>query len=478
MLHRRIRAFGVVHNLFGLLSPSSAGLVVGKYPPARPLPNHIPIEAEEQPAQVQVTTLPNGIRILTESPLFPSPVTLSICVGTGPRDEDRNHSGLTFALQNTYLKTNTRTNEQLNYCMQQMAGTRFSMEYDQEAMMYQGSCLAHDIYDFLQMMADMVLDDKTVIDEEAAHWRADEYFKLRELNKTHKNWIEDNWLTAAYGPTGLGMPLSGFHSQFQSIGYSHLNHFRKQNATPDRIIILAAGINNHDEFVQAVSPYFKHISPAPAHRSPAKYIGSELRSVSEEEITTVHMSFHGPPAGAESIFPLIVLRHLVGNATLKSPPSATRAYTHFMQKYPFLHSLKYTYSGFTDSSNWGLNVTGPSSQATHIANALSTELNDLTNVTDLEVERAKKRFQAWVCSNFTSAEYRLYKYAMGMRFEGEPRTLPYILEMSGKVTTAQVREMAGKLLGRELTMIVQGGGTLQVPSRETIQSRFSRGNKQ
>ena len=472
MLRGHSRGFGLLHNLFGVLSPASAGLVVGQYPPARPLPSHIPIETEEKPVHIQVSTLPNGIRILTESPQFPAPITLSICIGTGPRDEDETHSGLTFALHNTYLKTNSRTNEQLNYCMQQMAGTRFSMDYDQEAMMYTGSCLAHDTYDFLQMVADMVLDDKTVIDEEAAQWRADEYFKLREVNRTHQSWIEENWLTAAYGATGLGMPLCGYHSQFQSIGYSHLNQFRKQNATPDRMIIMAAGINDHDEFVQAVTPYFKHISPVTACRAPAKYLGGELKSVSDEAITTVHMSFHGPPAGAQSIFPLIILRHLVGNANTTSPPTATRAYTHFLQKYPFIRSLKYCYSGFTDSSNWGLNLSGPSSHSSQLASALSTELLDLTNVTDSEVARAKKRFQAWICSNFTSAEYRLYKYAMGLRFEGEPRTLPYILEMSGKVTTAEVREMAGKLLGSELTMIVQGGGALQVPSRANVQSRF------
>ena len=93
--------------------------------------------------------------------------------------------------------------------------------------------------------------------------------------------------------------------------------------------------------------------------------------------------------------------------------------------------------------------------------------------TDQEVERAKKHFQNWICGKFTDPEYRLFKYVMGMRFEQKPRTLPYILEMSRNVTTAQVRDMARNLMKKELTMIVQGGGALQVPSRDQIKTRFA-----
>jgi len=45
---------------------------------------------------------------------------------------------------------------------------------------YKTRCLEHDVYDMMQMMSDCVLDDSTVMDEEAAQWWADEYFKLHE----------------------------------------------------------------------------------------------------------------------------------------------------------------------------------------------------------------------------------------------------------------------------------------------------------
>ena len=102
----------------------------------------------------------------------------------------------------------------MNYCMVQMGGGDFACQFSHEFMFWRASFLAHDTYDFIQMLSDCVLDEKTVIDEECAMWRVDEYWKLRELNLTHDQRLKDLWLTLAYGQKGLGMPLNGYQSHF------------------------------------------------------------------------------------------------------------------------------------------------------------------------------------------------------------------------------------------------------------------------
>lgn len=44
------------------------------------------------------------------------------------------------------------------------------------------------------MMSDCILDEKTVMDEEAAMWRIDEYWKLREQTITYDKILEEKWL--------------------------------------------------------------------------------------------------------------------------------------------------------------------------------------------------------------------------------------------------------------------------------------------
>lgn len=432
------------------------------------------MERQDEPSKLQVSTLPNGVRILTESTSFPDAVALGVSIGAGSRDEDMDHSGLCHALKNTFLKTNTRTNEQLNYCMIQMGGGQFCMKYNQESMLYAGNCLAHDTYDFLQMLADMVLDDKTVVDEEAAHWRADEYFKLRALTATHLTNIEDQWLTAAYGLKDLGMPLAGFHSKFQNIGYTHLNHFREHFATPDRMVVMGLGINNHEEFVAAVTPYFQHLSPVKFHARPkAQYVGGELRSMSDEQQTTIHLGFQAPGVNdAVEESSMKVLTKLLGTSCTKSAPGTHRAYTHFIQKYPFISSLTQNFALFSDSANFGVNVSGSSDKAGKLADALISELQDLTKVSDQEVERAKKATSLYAAQLFTSPSVRMEKYSNLLWWSGKPRSLEQVMGNMGQVTGESVRAVAQKVLQSAPTLIVQGGNTHEVPSADKVQARL------
>ena len=196
------------------MSPNSTAYSIGRLPPARGLPEYSPMLREDTPADLNLTTLNNGVRILTETAKYPTSVFMGAMLDAGTRDETMDNAVVGLALKNTFLKTNVRTNEQINYCMIQMSGGEFTMNYNQERMGYGGYCLSHDVYDFAQMMSDCVLDEKTVMDEEAAQWWADEYFKLRDENITNAGRIEELWLTLAYGNTGLGMPLSGFHSKY------------------------------------------------------------------------------------------------------------------------------------------------------------------------------------------------------------------------------------------------------------------------
>jgi len=68
------------------------------------------------------------------------------------------------------------------------------MDYTQELTYYQGHCLSHDVYDYLQMMSDCLLDEKTVMDEEAAMWRVDEHWKLKEQIDTYDKALGEKWL--------------------------------------------------------------------------------------------------------------------------------------------------------------------------------------------------------------------------------------------------------------------------------------------
>jgi predicted Zn-dependent peptidase len=101
----------MLHNLLGIMDKNSPGYRAGTYPMTEAYPDHTPIYTQDAAAKYQVTELPNGVRILTETETFPNSINLGILFHTGTRDESAKATGQFHALKNTFMKSNTRTNE-------------------------------------------------------------------------------------------------------------------------------------------------------------------------------------------------------------------------------------------------------------------------------------------------------------------------------------------------------------------------------
>lgn len=464
------RQFGVIHNIFGLFDTKSTGYILGTYPPNRPIPEHEPIYKKDEVSKLQLTTLNNGVRIVTESTAFPSVVRMGVKVLAGTRDEENYTSGVCHALYQTYLKTNERTNEQINYGMIQMSGGSFAMNYNQEELSWQGQCLAHDAYDFMQMMSDCVLDEKTVMDEEAAQWRIDEYWKLYDINKTNKKRINDLYLTTGFGLRGYGMPLRGFQSNFQNIGSYMLNNFRKAVVTPDRILVWGSGVNNHDEFVHSITPYFQYLDKVrPKDRLPNPWLGGETREIDESNETHISLSFQAPGRNDPDVAAAYVLKSLIGT---KQEVRNNRANTHFFKKHPYLSYVEPTYNAFSEVGVFRVDVGTPTAKAAEASDALVNELNDLKNVTEEEVNRAKVYLKTKTLAALEEAYKRVNFKLSVFSSRGQLHSNHELVSLIDKVDAQTVRKLADKVLKSHPALVVLGGDNHAVPSVDKFASRL------
>lgn len=398
--------------------------------------------------------------MVTESTTLPSNVNMGVLLGAGSRDETLKNSGTCFALENVFLKTNVRTNEQMNYGIVQMTGGQAEMKASHEYMLFKGCCLAHDTYDFIQMFSDLVLDEKTVIDEECAMWRVDDYWKLRELNDTHLTTINSQWLSLAYGTKGVGLPVEGYQSNFQNIGHRAMQEFRRTHVTPDRMMVLATGVDSHEEFVNSVLPYFDVLDNVPAPtREPSQYIGGELRQMDEGHDTFLHLSFKG--AGMDT--PLFVAQHVLATILGNSnSDSLCRAKTHAMAQHSCLSSFHTSHKCFTDAGNWG--VTGVAhEEGAQLTEALVQQLNDLRNVSEAELTAAKNQCKVKYLLKQQNPLEHLKSVALKSYFLGGQDSF---LDMVDRVTLDDLQNLVGQSLSSPLTCMVLGGDTHDVPSAQ------------
>jgi predicted Zn-dependent peptidase len=320
----------------------------------------------------------------------------------------------------------------------------------------------------LQVLSDITLDEKTVADEEAAQWRIDEFWKLKEFNSSLLKKARDVRNTVAYGHKGLGMPLFGVQSNFQNLGFSHLNAFRKEHATPDRMVVYGGGILNHSEFVNAVSPYFKQLK---ADKGPARektqYLGGEFREHCESPLTTVALHFEG--AKASNQLPQLVAQTLIGST---GDRALSRAQTHFHSNYPWLHSVQADTSAYSDSGLFGLVVQFPGNKGAEAADLISQQLTSLAAVDAAEVERAKKALIMSLLESHEDTTLRLRQIMKSAAVSGKVYSLEEAVSAIQQVTADQVKQFIAKALKSPPTLVVLGGDNHAVPSADKFAQRF------
>lgn len=136
-----------------------------------------------------------------------------------------------------------------------MAGGEFEMDYNRENSYYHAYCLSHDVVDVFSMVADSAFEPKNFVSTSVGMYKNANSHKL-ETFLGGNEIFQDNIHQAAFGKSTLGNPIQGLRSNVNYLTANIIQKFQASTLNPRRIIISAAGIENHDEFVDLVNDKF------------------------------------------------------------------------------------------------------------------------------------------------------------------------------------------------------------------------------
>lgn len=146
------------------------------------------------------------------------------------------------------------------------------------------------------------------------------------------------------------------------------------NITPSKCLIVASGVQNHQEFVELVKERLGDMLPVAEHsftRAKSQYIGGDFRDWSESPSTNIMLAFESVNWTSEELPSFYVMNSLIGSATSFSSGGPgkgmyCRAITNLMQRYDFVEGASALSSHFTDSGIFGMNMMGPGSHSTDL----------------------------------------------------------------------------------------------------------------
>ena len=340
------------------------------WPPALHIPDTTLDACSALSEDAQITTLPNGLRVVTlpsHSPI----ASVGVFVDTGSRYETPDLSGITHFLEVMSLKsTVNRTDFRLVREMLKM-GANVSAASSREHFMYAADCLKEHVPAILGTLSDVIqhhvfhieelLEEKEMYEEELKD--KDKMMELKLLEAIHE---------AAWNNNTVGLPLYAPPHNLPYFTSETLKQYQRTYFTPKRMVVTAIGYE-HSQLVELVQACFTQLPPDvidPSSRQPAQYTGGDVRihKKGDEGLVHIALAFETANWHDKDLLPMCVLQLLMGGGGSFSAGGPgkgmySRLYNNILNKYDWAESASSFNAIYNDTAIFG--IYGTSQQPAH-----------------------------------------------------------------------------------------------------------------
>ncbi len=406
----------------------------------------------------QVTTLANGVRIVTAHMPHVATTSLGVWVGVGARHESLAQSGISHLLEHMAFKgTTARSARQIAEEIE-AAGGEINAATSLEQTAYYARILGGDERLALDILADILLN--SAFDPNELERERDVI--LQEIAATQDSPDEiayDLIQDAAFPGQALGRPILGTKSSVEAATADDLRAFLARHYRPSAMIISAAGAALHADIVRHAEALFGALRE-PADESvsigdaAARYVGGVRSSQKSFEQSHVLIGFEAPPYGRPDSFTAQVLSGLLGGGM------SSRLFQEVREKRGLCYSIYSSAWGLEDSGMFQIHAASAPSSVRELVDVVAAELAELAAIGPHhnEVDRAKAQLKAGLLMSLESSGARAEQMARHLLSYGRVLTPTELVTSVDAVDSDRVRDLARDMVGRPPSTVIVGSG--------------------
>lgn len=427
----------------------------------------------------QLTTLPNGLRVVTQSSNSPV-ASIGAFVDAGSRYETRESAGISHFLEIMALKsTSNRSDFRLVREMLKM-GVSLQASASREHFLYTADALKDFVPAVVGTLGDLMQNNVFHLEELMEEKEIYEE-RYSEREGATEQLMMEAVHEAAYLNNTLGNPLWAPKWNLPSFTPETLKSYQSQFFTPKRMVIAGVGVE-HSDFVQLVQSSFSQL-PADSidtkNRQKAEYTGGEVRvnQKGESPVAHVALAFQTASWNDADLVPMCVLQILMGGGgsfTAGGPGKGmySRLYLNILNRYDWAESVNCFNSIFSDSGLFGIHGVASADKGKQLVEALAKEFVKMTGPIEAsELSRAKNQLKANVYYQLEQRTLRLEDIGRQVQTYGKVKTPEEISALIDSVSAQDLQRVATKMISQPLTVAAMGDTTL-VPRYDLIQKLF------
>ncbi|XP_057956573.1 probable mitochondrial-processing peptidase subunit beta, mitochondrial [Malania oleifera] len=269
--------------------------------------------------ETRTTTLPNGLRIATESTLASRTATVGVWIDAGSRFETDETNGTAHFLEHMIFKgTERRSARELEEEIENMGG-HLNAYTSREQTTYYAKVMERDVPVALDILADILQNSR--FDENRMNRERDVILReMEEVEGQTEEVIFDHLHATAFQYTPLGRTILGPADNIKTITKTHLQNYISTHYTAPRMVIAASGAVKHEDIVAQVKKLFTKLSTDPTTASqlvanePTFFTGSEVRMINDDiPLAQFAVAFEGASWTDPDSIALMVMQSMLGS---------------------------------------------------------------------------------------------------------------------------------------------------------------------
>jgi len=413
--------------------------------PARPEGKHDP--------DVALTTLPSGLRIVSQRMDHAATVSLGIWIGAGARDEQPDEHGIAHLLEHMAFKgTARRSALQIAEEIENIGGdlnAATSVEYT----CYTARVLGSDLALAVDILAD-ILTSPALTEEELKREKSVILQEISAVQDTPDDLVYDRFLQAAFPDQPIGRPILGTAATVKSFTPDAIRGYLARNYHAGNMVLAASGAVDHDELVALARQHLADLPAKPAEppqRASGEYRGGEARIGSDEEQVHLVLGLPGLPFTGGAHYALQIFASVLGGGL------SSRLFQEVREQRGLAYAIDAFHWPFSDCGVFGIGAgTAPEDVGELIEVALGCLRQAAEDVSEVEVARARAQMKVGLLASLESPGGKLEQMARQVLVFGRAIPREELAARLDAVTLEDVRAAGRSLLGHQPTIAAIG----------------------
>ncbi|MEA1903091.1 MAG: pitrilysin family protein [Actinomycetota bacterium] len=397
-----------------------------------------------------LTTLPNGLRVISESMPSLRSVAIGCWVDTGTRDENDNEAGVSHLLEHLLFKgSETMSARYVSETFDSM-GAESNAFTTKEATCFWSRLLDQDLHTGLDILSEIIQRPAFRSNE----IDAERHVVIEEINMYEDDPTEvafENYTTAVFTNHDLENPVLGTRDSVLGMSRDDIDGYWKRRYGARSMVVAAAGSVDHQALVEMITERFGDWSgDTVAHAHNSVEAASRI-NVSNRDTEQAHLILGGLGLSRsdERRWAFEVLNHVMGSGM------SSRLFREVREERGLAYAIYGFRLAFAETGAWGVYVGTTPNQTDTALNVIREELAKVVaeGITLEELERAKGSMRGGLALALEDANSRMVRLGRD-ELVGMPHlSVDERLAKLEAITLDDVQSVAADMYGSDTRMI-------------------------